>query len=82
MKMGVMSIRIDDRKRKALKVIASLKGKTLSAIVEELIEEYIDKNREKMSELLEKENLKEIMKLSEASFAEWDNEEDEIYNSL
>jgi len=80
--MGVMSIRIDDNKRKVLKVIASLEGKTMGGIVSELIEEYIRKNKGKIIELSEKENLNEIMKMSEASFMEWDNEEDEIYNDL
>jgi len=80
--MVVMSIRIDDNKRKVLKVIASLEGKTMGGIVSELVEEYIRKNKGKIIELAEKENLHEIMKMSEASFMEWDNEEDEIYNDL
>jgi len=80
--MSVMSIRIDDNKRRALKVIASLEGKTMGGIVTELIDEYIKRNREKIIGLSEKENLNEIMKLSEASFMEWENEEDEIYNNL
>jgi len=80
--MGVMSIRIDDNKRKVLKVIASLEGKTMGGIVSELIEEYIRKNKWKITELSEKENFNEIMKMSEASFMEWNNEEDEIYNDL
>jgi len=80
--MGVMSIRIDDNKRRLLKVIASLEGKTMGGIVAELIEEYIDRNKGKMIELSERENLNEIMKMSELSFLEWDNEEDEIYNDL
>ena len=80
--MGTMNIKIDDSKGKALKAIASLKGKTISGVVGELIDEYIQKNGEKMSELAEEEHLDEIMKLSETSFMEWDNEEDEIYNNL
>jgi len=80
--MSVMSIRIDDNKRKVLKVIASLEGKTMGRIVGELIDDYIKRNKEKIIELSEKENLNEIMKLSEASFMEWDNTEDEIYNNL
>ena len=80
--MGIMSIRIDDKKRKVLKVIASLEGKSMGGIVEELIEDYIRKNRKKMIDFSEKENLNEIMKISETSFLEWDNEEDEIYNNL
>ena len=73
--MGVMSIRIDDRKRKAIKAVASLEGKTISGIVGELIDDYIQKKMTMMRD-------SEIMKLSEASFAEWDNEEDEIYDNL
>ena len=80
--MSVMSVRIDDNKRKVLKVIASLEGKTMGGIVGELIDDYIKRNKEKIIELSEKENLNEIMKLSEASFMEWDNTEDEIYNNL
>ena len=80
--MSVMSIRIDDNKRKDLKVIASIEGKTMGGIVSELIEEYIKKNREKIKYLSEKDNLNEIMKMSEKSFVEWDNDEDEIYNEL
>lgn len=77
--MGMMSVRLDDNKRKALKAIASLEGKTISGIVAELVEEYI---KNKMVELGEEDQLMEIMKLSEASFNEWDNKEDEIYNHL
>ena len=80
--MSVVSIRIDDKKRRVLKVIASLEGKTMGGIVTELIDEYIQRNKEKIIELSEKENLNEIMKLSEASFIEWDNNEDEIYNNI
>ena len=80
--MGVMSIRIDDNKRKVLKVIASIEGKTMGGIVSELIEDYIKKNKEKIKGLSENKNLNEIMKMSEKSFMEWDNDEDEIYNEL
>lgn len=80
--MGVMSIRIDDSKRRALKVIASIEGKTMGGIVSELIENYINENREKVKRLSERENLNEMMKMSEPSFMEWDNEDDEIYDNL
>jgi len=80
--MSVMSIRIDDNKRKILKVIASIEGRTMGRIISELIENYIKKNKEKILELSVKNNLNEIMKMSEKSFQEWDNEEDEIYNDL
>ena len=73
--MGVMSIRINDSKRKAIKAIASLEGKTISAVIEELIDGYIQDKKYLPGAL-------EIMKLSESSFMEWDNREDELYNDL
>ena len=80
--MGIMSIRIDDKKRKALKVIASSEGKTMGGMVSELIEDYIIKNKKRIAKLSQKAELKELMTLSEISFAEWDNKDDEIYDKL
>ena len=80
--MSVMSIRIDERKRKVLKIIASVEGKTMSGIVSELIERYINQHTDSIKDPAAKEYLSNIMKMSENSFMEWDNEEDEIYNSL
>ena len=80
--MSVMSVRIDDNKRKTLKIIASIERKTMGGILSELIDDYINKKREKIRQLSENEGLKEIMKMSESSFMEWDNDEDEIYNKL
>ena len=80
--MSVMSVRIDDNKRKALKIIESVEGRSMGGIVTELIERYIDEKKDVLVNLSESENLKEIMKMSEFSFSEWDNKEDEIYNYL
>ena len=80
--MSVMSVRLDESKRKALKIIASVEGKTMGGIIAELIEKYIDEKKEILMNLTERENLKELMKMSESSFSEWNNEEDEIYNTL
>jgi len=80
--MSVMSVRIDDNKRRVLKVIASLEGKTMGGVISELIDDYIRRNKKKIGLISEKSNLKEIMALSETSFMEWDNDEDEIYNDL
>jgi predicted transcriptional regulator len=77
--MPVMSIRIPEDKRKKLKAIASIEGKSMSNIVSDLIEEYV---AEASVRLKENEDMKEIMKLSESSFSEWDNDEDEVYNDL
>lgn len=62
--MGVMIIRIDNSKRKALKIIASIEGKSMGGIVSELIEEYIKLNKVKIRELSDNENLKKIMNLT------------------
>ena len=80
--MRVMSIRIDDKKRKALKMIAAIEGKNMSSIIGDLIEEYILNNRKKLIDRLENEDLQYLMELSEHSFSEWDNKEDEIYDEL
>jgi predicted DNA-binding protein len=81
--MGVMSIRVNDDKRKLLKVIASAEGKTISGIVDELIEAYIDKNKTKVINFTAKNEIHGLMKLSESSLtADWDNEEDSIYDKL
>lgn len=80
--MSVMSVRIDDSKRRALKIIASVEGKSMGGIIAELIENYLDEKKELLIHLVKSENLKEIMKMSDFSFSEWDNDEDEIYNTL
>ncbi|MBN2011878.1 hypothetical protein JW960_21295 [candidate division KSB1 bacterium] len=80
--MSMMSIQIDDNKRKVLKEIATMEGKSMNGIVADIIEDYIMKNKNKIKERSEKEYLVQIMKLSEKSFLEWDNEDDEIYNDL
>lgn len=77
--MSVMSIRIPEEKRKKLKAIASLEGKSMSNIVSDLIEEYVVDAQERLKE---KGEILEIMKASGGAFSEWDNKEDEIYNDL
>lgn len=77
--MSVMSIRIPEEKRKQLKAIASLEGKSMSNIVSDLIEEYVTEASERLQE---KGEILEIIKASEGTFSEWDNEEDEVYNDL
>lgn len=80
--MSVMSVRIDDKKRKTLKVIASIEGKSMGSIISELVDNYIDEKKDILLKITENEDLTEVMKMSESSFAEWDNEEDAIYDSL
>ena len=80
--MSVMSIRIDDKQRRFLKVIASVEGRTMGGIVSSLIEEYIDENKVKLAGLTDSESLSAVAGMSESSFMEWDNEEDAIYDKL
>jgi predicted DNA-binding protein len=77
--MSIMSIRVDDEKKKKLKAIASLQGKSMSSIVETLIDRYIEEAGLFKGE---NDNIKAIMKASEPSFDEWDNEEDDIYDEI
>ena len=82
MTISVISIRIDDKQHKALKIIASVEGRTMGGIVSSLIEDYIDENKVKLAGLTDNESLSAIAGLSESSFMEWDNEEDAIYDNL
>jgi hypothetical protein len=80
--MSVMSIRIDNEKRKLLKVLASVEGDTISGVVSKLIDGYIETKKGSLMKLLESDESRAIMHISEPSFEEWDNDEDEIYNDL
>jgi len=82
MAMSVISIRIDDKQHKSLKIIASVEGRTMGGIVSSLIEDYVDENKVKLAGLTDNESLSAIAGLSERSFMEWDNEEDAIYDNL
>ncbi|MBT5775908.1 MAG: hypothetical protein HN927_02345 [Candidatus Marinimicrobia bacterium] len=80
--MSVLSIRIKDNKRKLLKVISALEETTISNLVESWIDDYLEKNRKKYSDELSDSSLIHMMKISEPSFEEWDNPEDDVYNEL
>ena len=80
--MSVLSIRIKDNKRKLLKVISALEETTSSNLVESWIDDYLEKNRKKYSDELSDSSLIHMMKISEPSFEEWDNPEDDVYNEL
>ncbi len=77
--MSTLNIRVTEEKRKKLKVLASSEGKTMSGLVSELIDNYVDKATQRLQENGELHN---TMKVSEPSFSEWDNEEDGVYNDL
>jgi hypothetical protein len=80
--MSVMSIRVDENQRRALKAIASFEGRTMSEIVSGLIAEYVQRQRKKISTRPETDETRALLKLSEPSFNEWDNDEDAVYDTL
>jgi len=80
--MAVMSIRVKDEERKLLKALASLEGRTMTEVVSELLAEYIKRRQAQMIRSGKPAELRALMKLSESSFSEWDNKEDEVYDSL
>lgn len=80
--MSVISIKLNEDKKEILRKIALLENKTFGDIIFELIEDYISKNKDRLPQNSEQTDLKGIIKLSEDSFAEWDNKDDEIYDKL
>ena len=80
--MGVMSIRISDKKKKMLKLVANLQEKTIGGFIEELLDDYVEKNMKGLKHTIREDDLDMIMALTEESFIDWDNDEDDIYNTL
>jgi hypothetical protein len=80
--MAVMSIRIKDQERKLLKALASLEGRTMTEVVSELVGEYVRKRQARLNRSGQSAEVRALMRLSESSFAEWDNKEDDVYDSL
>ena len=75
-----VTIEIDLPKQKTLESIAKSEGKNISQVVSELIDDFLQ-NQAKHKKIEEITN-KGLMSLSENSFAEWDNEEDSVYDDL
>lgn len=71
-----LTIEIEAVKQKSLENIARQKGKKINEFVGEILDDYLRAN------LVENKEIKGLMKLSETSFNEWDNEEDAIYDRL
>ncbi len=71
-----LTIEIEDVKKKSLERIASRKGKKINEFVREILDEYLHQNSAENAEI------NGLMKLSETSFDEWDNEEDAVYDRL
>lgn len=71
-----LTIEIEDIKQKSLEKIAAQNGKQISEFVVDILDDYLHQKNVETQEI----NL--MMKLSEASFNEWDNEEDAVYDKL
>ncbi|MBP1599221.1 MAG: hypothetical protein H6Q05_4598 [Acidobacteria bacterium] len=80
--MAVMSVRVKDDERRLLKALASLEGRTMSDLVSELLGDYLRKRKAQLARGGKSAEVQALMKLSESSFAEWDNREDEVYDGL
>lgn len=71
-----LTIEIEEIKRKSLEKIAAENGKKTGEFVSDIIDDFLRQNQS------ENESLKNLMKLSETFFSEWDNEEDAVYDNL
>ncbi|MDX2130351.1 MAG: hypothetical protein SFU91_15050 [Chloroherpetonaceae bacterium] len=65
-------LNIDEHQEKSLSLMAKKQGISLHAFIEELLNSYISEKQETL----------DLMRLSEQSFKEWDNEADSIYDRL
>jgi hypothetical protein len=71
-----LTIEIEDIKQKSLEQIATRKGKKVGEFVKEILDDYLRRD------VIENEEINGMMKLSEISFSEWENEEDAVYDRL
>jgi hypothetical protein len=71
-----LTIQIEEKLQKSLEKMASENGKQVGQFVIDIIDDYMGRG------VTESRELKLLMKLSETSFNEWNNEEDAIYDSL
>jgi len=71
-----LTIEIEDIKQKSLENIAAQNGKKISEFVVEILDNYLHQKN------AESQEINGLMKLSETSFNEWDNEEDAVYEKL
>ncbi len=71
-----LTIEIEDIKQKSLENIAAQNGKKVNEFVVEILDDYLHQKN------AESQEISGLMKLSEISFSEWDNEEDAVYDKL
>lgn len=73
-------IEIEHSKQKSLETLAKQNGKQVGEFVKEIVDDYLTRqaNAEKEASF----ETQGLMKLSETSFNEWNNDEDAIYDKL
>ncbi|MCY7348428.1 MAG: hypothetical protein LH614_19715 [Pyrinomonadaceae bacterium] len=69
-------IEIEDVKQKSLENIAAQHDKKINEFVVEILDDYLHRKN------IESREINGLMSLSETSFNEWDNEEDDVYDQL
>lgn len=71
-----LTIEIADIKQKSLEKIAAEQGKKVNEFISEIVDDSLRRN------VSETREINSLMGLSETSFADWDYEEDAVYDSL
>ncbi len=74
--MSITTVKINPQRKARLQSIAAKNGKSVNTLLDELVRDFLKQQAR------EKKEVRAIMKLSQKSFSEWDNEEDAIYDRL
>ncbi len=74
--MPITTVKISPQRKARLRSIAAKNGKSVDALLDELVRDFLKQQAR------EKKEVRAIMKLSQKSFSEWDNEQDAIYDHL
>jgi hypothetical protein len=54
----------------------------MTSLVCQLLDEYVERKKATLGDYSQSREMQAIMKVSEDAFAEWDNAEDGVYDSL
>jgi hypothetical protein len=54
----------------------------MTSLVCQLLDEYVERKKATLGSYSQNREMQALLKVSEAAFAEWDNEEDRDYDSL
>ena len=71
-----LTIEIEDNLQKSLEQMALRSGRQIDQFVVDIIDDYLDRS------FADSREVTHLMKVSETSFNEWNNEEDAVYDRL